>query len=119
MFQIRFEHLLSALKGTVLFMLLKAYFFPLIMLAYIVGNMYMLIFNRYYFYPYNALPLVLFVIYAAVFHLQSLVFLLAFCTPLAISLKEMGLTQGPDLSIPSEPLMAGIMLVYILNHFTN
>lgn len=30
----------------------------------------------------------------------------------------MGLTQGPDLSIPSEPVMAGIMLVYILNAFS-
>lgn len=86
------------------------------MLAYIVGNMYILIFKRFYFYPYNALPLILFVIYTAIFHLQNLVFFLAFCTPLAISLKEMGLTQGPDLSIPTEPIMAGIMLVYILNH---
>ena len=31
----------------------------------------------------------------------------------------MGLTQGPDLSIPSEPVMAGIMLVYILNQLTH
>lgn len=88
------------------------------MLAYIVGNMYILIFKRFYFYPYNALPLILFIVYTAIFHLQNLVFFLAFCTPLAISLKELGLTQGPDLSIPTEPIMAGIMLVYILNHFS-
>jgi len=92
--------------------------FPAFMLAYIVGNMYILIFKRFYFYPYNALPVILFVIYTAIFHLQQLVFFLAFCTPLAISLKEMGLTEGPDLSIPTEPIMAGIMFVYILNHFS-
>lgn len=86
------------------------------MLAYIVGNAYIMAFKKFYFYPYNVLPLILFVIYTAIFHLQQLVFFLAFCTPLAISLKEMGLTQGPDLSIPTEPIMAGIMLVYILNH---
>lgn len=97
---------------------LKVYLFPALMLAYIVGNMYMLIFKRFYFYPYNALPVILFVIYTAIFHLEKLVFFLAFCTPLAVSLKEMGLTQGPDLSIPTEPIMAGIMLVYILNHLS-
>jgi putative inorganic carbon (hco3(-)) transporter len=94
---------------------LKLYWFPVLMLAYILGNMYVLTNKRFYFYLYNALPLILFVVYTAIFHLQNLVFLLAFCTPLAISLKEMGLTQGPDLSIPTEPLMAGIMLVYLLN----
>jgi putative inorganic carbon (HCO3(-)) transporter len=86
------------------------------MLCFIGGNMYMYLFKRFYFYPYNSIPLILGVIYFAIFHLQKLVFLLAFCTPLAISLKEMGLTQGPDLSIPTEPLMAGIMLLYILNN---
>jgi putative inorganic carbon (hco3(-)) transporter len=97
---------------------LKPYLFPAIMLAYILGNMYILISKRFYFYPYNLLPLILFVVYTAIFHLQKLVFLLAFCTPLAISLKEMGLTQGPDLSIPTEPLMALIMLMFLLNQFS-
>lgn len=86
------------------------------MLAYILGDAYVIAFKKFYIYPYNALPVILFIVYAAIFHLQKLVFFLAFCTPLAISLKEMGLTQGPDLSIPTEPVMAGIMLVYILNH---
>jgi putative inorganic carbon (hco3(-)) transporter len=88
------------------------------MLAYILGDAYVMAFKKFYFYPYNLLPVLLFILYTAVYHLQKLVFFLAFCTPLAISLKEMGLTQGPDLSIPTEPIMAGIMLVYILNSFT-
>ncbi|MDI1354750.1 MAG: O-antigen ligase family protein [bacterium] len=111
--------LIRAVKEGILFKYFKLYFFPLFMLLYIVGNMYTLAYNRFYFYPYNILPLLLFVFYAAIFHLQSLVYFLAFCTPLAISLKEMGLTQGPDLSIPSEPLMAGIMLVYLFNQLSS
>jgi putative inorganic carbon (hco3(-)) transporter len=98
-------------KTDILLKYLKLYWFPLLILAYIFGNVYVLAFKRFYFYPYNAIPLILAVIYFAVFHLQKLVFLLAFCTPLAVTLKEMGLTQGPDLSIPTEPLMAGIMLM--------
>ncbi len=96
----------------------KKYLFPAFMLAYIAGNMYILIYKRSYFYPYNLLPLILFIVYTAIFHLEKLVFFLAFCTPLAISLKEMGLSEGPDLSIPTEPVMAGIMLVYILNQLS-
>ncbi len=87
------------------------------MLAYILGNAYIMIYKRGYFYPYNLLPFALFIVYTAVFHLQNLVYFLAFATPLAISLKEMGLTEGPDLSLPTEPIMFGIMLVYVLIHF--
>jgi len=94
---------------------LKLYLFPVIILAYILGNAYIMVYKRGYFYPYNIFPAALFIIYTAVFHLQYLVLFLAFCTPLAVSLKELGLTQGPDLSLPTEPIMFGIMLVYILN----
>lgn len=87
------------------------------MLAYILGNAYIMVYKRGYFYPYNLLPFALFIVYTAIFHLQNLVYFLAFCTPLAISLKELGLTEGPDLSLPTEPIMFGIMLVYILIHF--
>jgi putative inorganic carbon (hco3(-)) transporter len=87
------------------------------MLAYILGNAYIMVYKRGYFYPYNLLPVALFIVYAAIFHLQQLVFFLAFFTPLAVSLKELGLTEGPDLSLPTEPVMFGIMLVYILVHF--
>lgn len=98
---------------------LKQYMIPVLILAYIAGNAYIMAFMRPYFYFYNLLPVAFFIIYAAVFHLQQLVFFLAFCTPLAISLKEMGLTEGPDLSIPTEPVMAGIMFLYLLNQFTH
>lgn len=98
-----------------LFTLVKPFVFPALMLAYILGDAYVIAFKKFYIYPYNAIPVLLFIIYQAIFHLQNLVYFLAFFTPLAISLKEMGLTQGPDLSIPTEPVMAGIMLVYMLS----
>jgi putative inorganic carbon (hco3(-)) transporter len=94
--------------------IISPYVIPALILVYILGGMYMLAYKRFYYYPYHAVPLVLFALYTAIFHLQNLVYVLAFATPLAISLKEMGLTQGPDLSIPTEPLMAGMMLAYML-----
>ncbi len=93
----------------------KQYWLPALVLLYLIGFGYILGYKRSWFYPYCCVPVALFIVYTALFHLQNLVFFLAFCTPLAITLKEMGLTQGPDLSIPTEPVMAGIMLMYILN----
>jgi putative inorganic carbon (HCO3(-)) transporter len=97
---------------------LKTYLIPILILAFIIGNTYVLVNKRYFFYLYNAIPLLLIVAYVAIFHLQQLIFFLAFCTPLSISLKELGLSQGFDLSLPSEPLMVGIMLIYILNQLS-
>lgn len=98
-----------------LFKYINKYFLWILIFSFVAGEVYMLTYKRPWFYPYNLLPIVAFVVYVAVFHLQQLVYLISFSTPLAISLKEMGLTQGPDLSIPTEPLMIGMMLVYILN----
>lgn len=95
----------------------KLYWFPLLMMLYILGNAYILVYKRGYFYPYNFFPVALFIVYTAVFHLQYLVLFLAFFTPLAVTLKELGLTEGPDLSLPTEPVMFGIMLVYLVNLF--
>ncbi|HQQ93807.1 MAG TPA: O-antigen ligase family protein [Bacteroidia bacterium] len=96
---------------------LSRHFVLFLSLLFALGEVYIMVYKRDYFYPYNLLPLALFILYTAVFHLQYLVFFLAFATPLAISLKEMGLSEGPDLSIPTEPVMAGIMLMYLLQQF--
>jgi O-antigen ligase len=98
---------------------LKTYLFQLIILAYIFGNAYVLVYKKDLFYIYNAIPVVLIIVYTAIFHLQKLVFFLAFCTPLSITLKELGLSDGMDLSLPSEPLMAGIMLIYLFNELSS
>lgn len=98
---------------------LRKYFLPLLVLAYILGNIYVMLYKRNFFYPYNAIPFALIIGYVAVFHLQKLILFLAFCTPLSISLKELGLSEGMDLSLPSEPLMVGIMLLYILNQLVS
>jgi O-antigen ligase len=71
------------------------------------------------FYFFNLLPLVLFVILLAVFDIEKIMYLMIFSTPLAISLKELGMSDGLNLSLPSEPLMIGITLIYILNEFSH
>jgi O-antigen ligase len=94
---------------------IRAYFWEILILAFIIGNAYIMINRKGWFYPYNLVPVVLVLGYVAVFHLQQLVFFLAFATPLAITLKELGLTESLDMSLPSEPIMIVLMFFYIFN----
>lgn len=75
----------------------------------------MLLFKRDLFYAFNLLPLLILIVYWAIFNIERVVYIMVFCTPFAITLKNLGLTEGIDLSLPTEPLMAGLMLVYVLN----
>ena len=61
-------------------------------------------------YWYAATPLVLGLVYLAVFSLDTVLFIIAFATPFAISLKEN--IGGLALSLPTEPLMFGVLLIF-------
>jgi len=56
------------------------------------------------------IPLVFVVIYLAFFYVEVLMFLVVFSTPLAVNLKNPDFNMG--VSIPSEPLMFGIMILF-------
>src|SRR6185369_14792978 len=64
------------------------------------------------FYWFTALPLILGIVYMAVFAIDALMFIVVFTTPLAINLSEKGF--GTALSVPTEPLMFGIMILFLL-----
>lgn len=93
--------------------------FYLVILAYIFLNAYVLLFERNQFYIFNALPIVLLILFWAITDIEKVMYIMIFSAPLSIGLKEMGLTQGIDLSIPCEPLMAGVMLIYFLNEINH
>jgi putative inorganic carbon (hco3(-)) transporter len=67
------------------------------------------------FYAFNIFPVALLIVYWAIFHIERVVYIMVFSTPLAVTLKNLNLTEGIDLSLPAEPLMAGLMLIYLLN----
>lgn len=95
----------------------KITIFYALILTYILGNSYVLLFKRDLFYVFNLLPVIILIGYWAIFNIERVIYLMVFCTPLAVTLKNLGLTEGIDLSLPTEPLMAGLMLVYLLNEF--
>lgn len=68
----------------------------------------MLVKENYWF---ALLPLFAFLIYLAIYSLDVILFIIAFCTPLAIVLNDKA--NGPAISIPGEPLMFGVLLIFI------
>ncbi len=58
-----------------------------------------------------ATPLAIGIIYLSVFRIDIILYIIAFSTPLAIILNNK--STGPALSIPSEPLLFGVMLLFI------
>jgi O-antigen ligase len=93
--------------------------FYAIVFSYIFINTYVLLFDRGQFYIYNLIPFALLIILLALFSIESIMLLLAFSTPLAITLKEMGLGDQLNLSLPTEPLMIGVTLLYLLHEFSH
>ncbi len=66
----------------------------------------------YEFYYFNLLPAALLVVFLALFSLDKLMLLVVFLTPFAVNLQN--LEGGLGLSLPTEPIIFGIMVIFIL-----
>ena len=64
------------------------------------------------FYFLNALPFVLLVAYLAFFRLDILYYFVIFCVPFSINLEKLDL-GGVGIILPTEPILAGILLLFI------
>lgn len=64
------------------------------------------------FYYFNLVPAVILIVLLALFELDKLVLLTVFLTPLAINFQH--LEGGLGLSLPTEPIIFGIMVIFIL-----
>lgn len=64
------------------------------------------------FYYFSILPVALVIGLMALMSLDKLVFLIVFCTPLSVNLTDIGL--GVGVSLPTDPLLAGVMLLFII-----
>ena len=91
------------------------------LLAIVVSALYILI-NSFLIsqevYWLSVLPGVLLILMIYIFALDKIYFIIAFFTPLAIDLSEIGF-KGIDvgLSLPTEPLLFGLMFLFIIKLF--
>lgn len=77
-------------------------------IAFIVLNAVCTFFEFYYF---NLVPAVILIVLLALFSLDKLILMVVFLTPLAINLQD--LEGGLGLSLPTEPIIFGIMMIFI------
>ena len=64
------------------------------------------------FYVFMALPFVLMIAYLAFYHLNILYYLLIFMVPLSVNVEK--LTDGVGMILPTEPVLFGLLMVFLL-----
>ncbi len=62
----------------------------------------------------NALPLVLAILLVAIYSFDKVIYLIAFFAPLSIPLHEIMPGFGFDMYLPTEPLLFGLLILFIL-----
>ncbi len=78
---------------------------------FILLNAYFLIKEQYAF---TLLPIALLIIFIAIFALDKLIYLILFLAPISLPLFEFYPNLSFSFSIPTEPLLFGILIIFIL-----
>jgi len=68
------------------------------------------------FYYFSLVPLLIVIVLIAVYSLDKLIYIATFVTPLSVQLSDVVKGLEFDLSLPSEPLIIGIMVFFLLKY---
>lgn len=93
----------------------KVALFYLISALFLLLNAYFLV--RKHSMVINVLPLVFAIILMAIYAFDQLLYLIIFFTPLSLPLKEIVPGLSFDMNLPTEPLLFGILLIFIMKCF--
>jgi putative inorganic carbon (hco3(-)) transporter len=93
----------------------KNFVFTFFGILYALGAGYC--FKKYgnFHYAYLSLPFILLAIYYALFDIIKIFYLILFLTPLAVTIRSLGLSDSINLSLPTEPLLFGMMCIFLMN----
>jgi len=83
-----------------------------ISIIFIIANCYLIANEKFWG---LLAPLVILLLFLYIFSLDKIIILITFLTPLAVNYKNYEL--GVGVSLPTEPLMAGVMVIFILRLF--
>jgi len=90
---------------------LKIFWVYALTALFLVVNFYLVLHKDFYW--FFLLPVALLVLYYYLYSLDKIILLITFLTPFAINISDMELGLG--VSLPSEPLMFGVLLIFIAN----
>ena len=92
----------------------KKIWFYVISLFFVLANAVLLYNERF---ELLGFPVLILLAYLALFKLDVLYYIVIFLVPLSINLDDMGVDLGVGIALPTEPLIVGMMLVFILKLF--
>lgn len=92
----------------------KKIWFYLISLFFVLANAVLLYNERF---ELLGFPVLILLAYLALFKLDVLYYIVIFLVPLSINLDDMGVDLGVGIALPTEPLIVGMMLIFILKLF--
>ena len=92
----------------------KKIWFYLISLFFIIANGVLLYNERFEFIGF---PILALLVYLAIFKLDVVYYIVIFLVPISINLLDLGVDLGIGIALPTEPLIVGMMLVFILKLF--
>jgi putative inorganic carbon (hco3(-)) transporter len=84
--------------------------FYIISIGFVLANILFMSKENYYV---NIIPFAFLIILLTIFALDKLILLVVFFTPLSIQLRELIPHLSIDMSLPTEPLMFGILLLFL------
>lgn len=88
----------------------KTFIVYLSAILFVATNALFIINENYFF---NALPFALVIVFMALFSLDKLLYLIIFLTPLSVAISELVPGISNDISLPVEPLLFGVLLIFI------
>ena len=65
-------------------------------------------------YLFCIIPVAILIVLFALFALDQLIFIIVFFVPLSVQLKDLITTEKLDMSLPTEPLIFGVMLIFFV-----
>tara|TARA_B100001173_G_scaffold307882_1_gene317175 strand:- start:819 stop:2258 length:1440 start_codon:yes stop_codon:yes gene_type:complete len=92
----------------------KKIWFYIVSLFFIIANGILLYNERFEFIGF---PILALLAYLAIFKLDVVYYIVIFLVPISINLDELGVDLGVGVALPTEPLIVGMMLIFILKLF--
>lgn len=92
----------------------KKIWFYTISLLFILANGFLLYNERF---ELLGAPVAILLAYLAVFKLDVLYYTVMFLVPLSVNLDDIGIDLGVGMALPTEPLIVGMMLIFVLKLF--
>ncbi len=92
----------------------KKIWFYALSLLFILANGFLLYNERF---ELLGAPVLILLAYLAIFKLNTLYYIVMFLVPLSVNLDDIGIDLGVGMALPTEPLIVGMMLIFVLKLF--